>query len=172
MPEGARKPTFSMPRYLMIWSRAICSFKKCVLEISLSSVLLATTFQELWGPDYSSVFAATMSYNRFSFLLSHLRLDNAAIREEARRHDKFAAARIVEKIFEFSFFIFLGCCWVGSNYSLESPFLHFFTVDQGSVSNSSMMHASKHFSADRNCALMSPCSRAVVKAFHSSNTCR
>jgi hypothetical protein len=57
------------------------------------------TFQELWGPDYSSVFSATMSYNRFVFLLSHLRLDNAAVCEEARKHDKFAAARKVENSF-------------------------------------------------------------------------
>jgi hypothetical protein len=55
-------------------------------------------FQELWGPDYSSVYAATMSYNRFSFLLSHLRLDDAQVREEAKKHDKFAAARKVKKI--------------------------------------------------------------------------
>jgi hypothetical protein len=61
---------------------------------------IVTTFQELWGPDYSPVFAATMSYNRFVFLLSHLRLDNAAVREEARRHDKFAAARYLYEFFK------------------------------------------------------------------------
>jgi hypothetical protein len=34
-----------------------------------------------------------MSYNRFAFLLSHLRLDNIAELEEARLRDKFAPAR-------------------------------------------------------------------------------
>jgi hypothetical protein len=34
-----------------------------------------------------------MAYNRFAFLLSHLRLDNIMEREEARLHDKFAPAR-------------------------------------------------------------------------------
>ncbi len=34
-----------------------------------------------------------MAYNRFAYLLSHIRLDDAAVREEARLHDKLAAAR-------------------------------------------------------------------------------
>jgi hypothetical protein len=38
-----------------------------------------------------------MSCLRFKFLLSHLRLDDRSVRDEARRHDKFAAAR---EIFE------------------------------------------------------------------------
>jgi hypothetical protein len=34
-----------------------------------------------------------MSYNRFAFILSHLRMDKIAEREEIRKHDKFALAR-------------------------------------------------------------------------------
>lgn len=66
--------------------------------------------QELWGTDYSSVFAATMSYNRFVFLLSHLRLDDAAVREEARKHDKFAAARKIVNSIRFLQFLYF-CLW-------------------------------------------------------------
>jgi hypothetical protein len=40
-----------------------------------------------------------MSCQRFKFLLAHLRLDNKALREEARRHDKFAAAREIFELF-------------------------------------------------------------------------
>jgi hypothetical protein len=32
--------------------------------------------KQLWTSNYSSVFAATMSYHRFAFLLSHLRMDD------------------------------------------------------------------------------------------------
>lgn len=49
--------------------------------------------KQLWTSNYSPVFAATMSANRFSFLLSHLRLDDRSVRDEAKLHDKFAAAR-------------------------------------------------------------------------------
>jgi hypothetical protein len=55
--------------------------------------IINTSFQELWGPDCPPVFGATMAYNRFAYLLSHIRLDDSTVREEARRHDKFAAAR-------------------------------------------------------------------------------
>jgi hypothetical protein len=34
-----------------------------------------------------------MSFNRFAYLLSHLRLDDKTQREELRPHDKFAPAR-------------------------------------------------------------------------------
>jgi hypothetical protein len=53
----------------------------------------------LWTSNYSPVFAATMSYHRFSFLLSHLRLDNKDLRAEARQRDKFAAAREILELF-------------------------------------------------------------------------
>jgi hypothetical protein len=45
------------------------------------------------------VFGATMSCNRFQFLLSHLRFDDITIRTEAREHDKFCAARVVLELF-------------------------------------------------------------------------
>jgi len=50
-------------------------------------------YRELWSPMYSNIFNATMSMNRFGYLSSMLRLDNKELRAEARRHDKFAAAR-------------------------------------------------------------------------------
>jgi hypothetical protein len=34
-----------------------------------------------------------MSFNRFKFLMSHVRLDDVTVREEAKKHDKFAPAR-------------------------------------------------------------------------------
>jgi hypothetical protein len=40
-----------------------------------------------------------MSSLRFKFLISHLRLDDKARREEARVHDKFAAAREIFEMF-------------------------------------------------------------------------
>jgi hypothetical protein len=40
-----------------------------------------------------------MSLHRFQFLLSHIRLDNIADRDEARLHDKFAPAREVFELF-------------------------------------------------------------------------
>jgi hypothetical protein len=40
-----------------------------------------------------------MSCQRFKFLLAHLRLDDKALREEARGHDKFAAAREIFELF-------------------------------------------------------------------------
>ena len=49
--------------------------------------------QELWGGDYSAVFTATMSNERFRFLLSHLRLDDVRVRAAAKKKDKFAPAR-------------------------------------------------------------------------------
>ena len=49
--------------------------------------------QDLWANDDYPMFGATMSHNRFQFLLSHLRIDNAALHHEAVKHDKFAAAR-------------------------------------------------------------------------------
>lgn len=53
----------------------------------------------LWTSNYSPIFAATMSYHRFSFLLSHMRLDNRDLRHEARERDKFAAARELLELF-------------------------------------------------------------------------
>ncbi len=32
--------------------------------------------KQLWTPNYSPIFAATMSHHRFAYLLSHLRLDD------------------------------------------------------------------------------------------------
>jgi hypothetical protein len=55
--------------------------------------------KQLWTSNYSPVFAATMSANRFTFLLSHLRLDDIAVRDEARLRDKFAAARDLLEMF-------------------------------------------------------------------------
>jgi hypothetical protein len=55
--------------------------------------------QELWAGDANPVFGATMSLNRFRFLLSHLRFDDITVREEARKHDKFCAAREVFELF-------------------------------------------------------------------------
>ncbi len=55
--------------------------------------------KQLWTSNYSPVFAATMSYHRFSFLLSHLRMDDIAERDQARQRDKFAAARKLLEMF-------------------------------------------------------------------------
>jgi len=40
-----------------------------------------------------------MSIRRFKFLLSKLRLDNIAVREENKKSDKFTAAREVFNLF-------------------------------------------------------------------------
>ena len=56
-----------------------------------------TDVSQLWSVHYSPVFGATMSQNRFEFLLSHLRLDNKASRDTNR--DKFAAARQLLTLF-------------------------------------------------------------------------
>ena len=42
--------------------------------------------RELWSGNYSPVFIAAMSNNRFSYLLSMLRLDDIAVRDEAERY--------------------------------------------------------------------------------------
>jgi len=39
----------------------------------------------LWSGNYGEIFQATMSMNRFSYLLGMLRLDDIALREEAKR---------------------------------------------------------------------------------------
>jgi len=56
-----------------------------------------TDVKQLWSIHYSPVFAATMSLNRFVFLLSHLRLDHKPSRDSTR--DKFAAAREILTLF-------------------------------------------------------------------------
>jgi hypothetical protein len=55
--------------------------------------------KQLWTSNYSPIFAATMSYHRFSYLLSHLRMDDRAKRDNARERDKFAAARELLELF-------------------------------------------------------------------------
>jgi hypothetical protein len=45
------------------------------------------------------VYGAAMSYNRFAYLLSHIRLDDKTKRDEARIHDKFAPARYFRHFF-------------------------------------------------------------------------
>jgi hypothetical protein len=101
--------------------------------------LIFENFQELWGPDFSSVFAATMSYNRFVFLLNHLRLDNASAREEARKHDKFAAARKVKKILVAVFLVPLIIEIVFETGECKYLELETFLLsNEGTVSSSSM----------------------------------
>lgn len=65
-----------------------CEF--CLFILYLSQVL--------WNRDAKPIYGATMSFNRFAYLLSHLRLDDKDTREERRAHDKFAPARFVALI--------------------------------------------------------------------------
>lgn len=55
--------------------------------------------QQLWTAEWSPVYAATMSIQRFKFLLSHIRFDDINLREEACSHDKFAPAREIFELF-------------------------------------------------------------------------
>ena len=48
--------------------------------------------RELWSGNYSPVFNAAMSINRFSYLLSMLRLDDITVRDESRRYLKPSVA--------------------------------------------------------------------------------
>lgn len=67
--------------------------KDMAMDTDKSKFFMDKIVQELWGRDAAPVFGATMSYNRFAYLLSHLRLDRITERAEARLHDKFAPAR-------------------------------------------------------------------------------
>lgn len=58
--------------------------------------------KELWTPNYSPVFAATMSENRFTFLQSHISFDNEATRPARFLKDKFAAAREIFESWNFN----------------------------------------------------------------------
>ena len=53
-------------------------------------------FSFLYG---NAVFSATMSLNRFKFLLAHFRFDNKAAREERWKQDRFGAMRDIFQIF-------------------------------------------------------------------------
>ncbi len=46
---------------------------------------------------FSIFFTAPMT--RFNFLMAHLRFDNAGVRDEANREDKFAPAREILNLF-------------------------------------------------------------------------
>jgi hypothetical protein len=82
----------------------MCSLFKVELEALLGLIymrgLLGANLidvSQLWSIHFSPVFAATMSQNRFSFLMSHLRLDHKPTRDISR--DKFAAARQILTLF-------------------------------------------------------------------------
>ena len=49
--------------------------------------------KHLWGPDGHHGFAATMSMNRFAFLISLISFDDPNTREERKKSDKFAVMR-------------------------------------------------------------------------------
>lgn len=69
--------------------------------------------RELWSGNYSPVFNAVMSFNRFSYLLSKLRTDDKATRDERRRHDKFAACRELLDLFNAELARHLQCgAWI------------------------------------------------------------
>lgn len=55
--------------------------------------------KELWSNNYSAVFNATMSRNRFCYLLARLRLDDKTTRAEARRY-----------------FVGIILCWIRIHY--------------------------------------------------------
>lgn len=62
-----------------------------------------------------------MSCNRFKFLLAHLRLDNRAERDQARLHDKFAAAREVFELFNEVVHFYCSLCFVRKLYTRPPP---------------------------------------------------
>lgn len=69
--------------------------------------------RELWSGNYSPVFNAVMSVNRFSYLLSKLRTDDKATRDERRNHDKFAACRELLDLFNAELARHLQCgAWI------------------------------------------------------------
>ncbi len=89
---------------LLVSFSIMCSLFKVELEALLGLIymrgLLGANLidvSQLWSIHFSPVFAATMSQNRFSFLMSHLRLDHKPTRDITR--DKFAAARQILTLF-------------------------------------------------------------------------
>ena len=57
------------------------------------------TVRRLWGKDGPSVFAATMSSDRFVFLNSNMSFDDKETREDRWKSDRFAAIREIFEIF-------------------------------------------------------------------------
>jgi hypothetical protein len=62
-------------------------------RIRYTAFYKGSVVQELWTRDAKPVYGACMSYNRFAYLLAHLRMDDRSQRDALRPHDKFAPAR-------------------------------------------------------------------------------
>lgn len=106
--------------------------------------------KQLWTSNYSPVFAAAMSYNRFCFLLSHLRLDDASLRREARLHDKFAAARQILDLFNLQLAKAMQCgallCFDeslypnrGNGYGFRQVYTYIFTIIHDRTQTTSLL---------------------------------
>ena len=72
--------------------------KKCLLfgfprSWECGFIIFICILQVLWSGNYSSVFEATMSLNRFRFLAANLRFDDQATRRIRWPGDRFAAMR-------------------------------------------------------------------------------
>ena len=63
------------------------------IRIRYTAFYKGSVVQELWTRDAKPVYGACMSYNRFAYLLAHLRMDDRSQRDALRPHDKFAPAR-------------------------------------------------------------------------------
>ncbi len=75
-----------VPAALLIQGGIFCNLIKIFLQL-------------LWSRDAKPIYGATMSCRRFTYLLSHLRLDNKATRDVDKLRDKFAPAREVFELF-------------------------------------------------------------------------